>query len=84
MPTANLREKINTLNQLMLQADLEAFQLGLVVQAAEESSGDQQVDKQLQSHAENARAQLLAVSRRIAVYQATMKPLQEELARAGS
>jgi len=79
MTTINLREKINILNTLLQQADLEAFQLGLTVQCAAESSGDVQVDTQLQAHAQNASTQLIAVKRRITVCQAALEPLQAEL-----
>jgi len=79
MTTPNLREKINTLNTLLQQADLEAFQLGLTVQCAADTSGDPQVDTQLKAHAQNASAQLLAVKRRISVCQAALAPLQAEL-----
>ena len=82
MSTPNLREKINTLSTLLMQADLEAFQLGLTVECASDSTGDAQVDAQLKSHAQNASAQLLAVKRRVAVCQAALEPLQAELAAA--
>lgn len=77
--TANLREKINLLNSLQQQADIEAFQLQLAIRYASESSGDAQVDAQLKAHAENARAQLLAVNRRIVVNQDELQRLQAEL-----
>lgn len=79
MATTNLREKINTLNSLLQQADLEAFQLGLTIECANESTGDAQIDAQLKSHAQNASAQLVAVKRRIAVCNAALAPLQAEL-----
>lgn len=79
MATSNLREKINTLQNLLQQVDLESFQLGLVIRTAEQSSGDTQVDAQLKAHAENARTQMFAVNRRTAVYQEALAPLQAEL-----
>jgi hypothetical protein len=80
MSTDNLREKINTLNTLLQQSDLEAFQLQLIVQAAEGTTGDPQVDAQLRSHAQNAKATLLAIARRVTVYREALGPLQAELA----
>lgn len=79
MTTTNLREKINVLNTLLQQADLESFQLGLTIECANESTGDAQIDAQLKSHAQNAAAQLVAVKRRIAVCQDALAPLQAEL-----
>lgn len=79
MATSNIREKINTLQSLLQQADIESFQLGLVIKTAEQSSGDAQVDAQLQAQAQNARTQMFAVSRRVAVYREALTPLQVEL-----
>jgi hypothetical protein len=80
MTTPNLREKINQLNQWLMQADLEKFALELQIQMTEVSTGDAQVDQQLAGQAQNAKAAMLGVDRRIAVYQAALDPLQAELA----
>jgi len=79
MSTTNLREKINTLNNLLLQADLEAFQLRLTVEVAKEPTGDAQIDAQLKAQAQNAAAQIVAVKRRITVCEEALGPLQAEL-----
>lgn len=79
MTTANLREKINQLNQWLVNADLEKFALELQVQLASTTTGDVQVDQQLAGQAQNAKAALLGVNRRIDVYQATLAPLVTEL-----
>lgn len=80
MPTEFLREKINTAAQMIQQAVLEQFQLELAVAVAAESTGDAQVDANMQAMATNARAQLLAVNRRLAVYRSKLDALNAELA----
>lgn len=81
MGTEFLREKINMLNGLIQQSTLESFQLSLVIKAAAGTSGDAQIDQNLAAAATNARAQLLASERRLAVYREELGPLNDELAR---
>jgi hypothetical protein len=79
MATDYLREKINTLSQLRMNADIEAFQHSLNVKIASETSGDPQVDANLSANAQNSKAQLLACTRRLVVYNAELNALQAEL-----
>ena len=79
MATDYLREKINILNNLIQQSALERFQLSLIIKAASSSAGDAQVDQNLQAAATNAKAQLLACERRLAVYTEELAPLNAEL-----
>lgn len=79
MATEFLREKINTVAQLIQQAELERFQLDLAVQVAAISTGDAQVDQNMQSMATNAKAQLLACNRRLATYRPVLDALNAEL-----
>lgn len=84
MPTEFLREKINTVAQLIQQTELERFQFDLTVQVAAVSTGDAQVDQNMQSMATNAKAQLLACNRRLATYRPVLESLNAELsAQAG-
>lgn len=79
MATDYLREKINILNNMIQQAALEQFQLNLLIKVASVTAGDAQVDQQLQASATNAKAQLLACERRLAVYREELAPLNIEL-----
>lgn len=79
MTTEFLREKINILNNMIQQVVLEQFQLNLLVKVAAASTGDAQVDQNLQASATNAKAQLLACERRLAVYREELAPLNVEL-----
>lgn len=79
MATDYLREKINILNNMIQQAVLEQFQLNLLIKVAASTTGDAQVDQQLQAAATNAKAQLLACERRLAVYREEIGPLNTEL-----
>lgn len=79
MATEFLREKINVLNNMIQQAALEQFQLSLVVKIASSSTGDAQIDQNLQAAATNAKAQITACERRLAVYREELAPLNVEL-----
>lgn len=79
MATEFLREKINILNGMIQQTVLEQFQLGLVVKIASATTGDAQVDQNMQAAATNAKAQLLSCERRLAVYKEELAPLSAEL-----
>lgn len=79
MATDYLREKINILNNMIQQAVLEQFQLNLLIKIAADTTGDGQVDQNLQASATNAKAQMLACERRLAVYRAEIAPLNAEL-----
>lgn len=79
MATDYLREKINILNNMIQQAVLEQFQLNLLVKIAADTTGDAQVDQNLQAAATNAKAQLLSCERRLAVYREELAPLNAEL-----
>lgn len=79
MGTEFLREKINILNGMIQQTTLEQFQLNLLIKVAADTTGDAQVDQNLQAAATNAKAQLLSCERRLAVYRAEIAPLNAEL-----
>ncbi len=79
MSTEYLREKINILNGMIQQTTLEQFQLDLVVKIAASSTGDAQVDQNLQASATNAKAQLASCARRLDVYRDELAPLVAEL-----
>lgn len=79
MTTEYLREKINVLNSMIQQTALEQFQLGLVIKIASATTGDTQVDQNMQASATNARAQIMACERRLAVYREELAPLVSEL-----
>ena len=79
MTTEYLREKINVLNSMIQQTALEQFQLGLVIKVASATTGDTQVDQNMQASATNARAQIMACERRLAVYREELAPLVSEL-----
>lgn len=78
MTTSNIREKMNVLGNLLLQADLEQFQLQLTIDCAATPSGDAQADAQLQMQSKNAATQLAIVRRRIEVCQAQLDHLTIE------
>jgi hypothetical protein len=77
--TENLREKINMLNNMIQADDLQSFQAQLLIDAAQTSTGDPQVDQAMQGNASNARAQLLQCNARLTTYRATLKTLNDEL-----
>lgn len=79
MATEFLREKINILNGMIQQTTLEQFQLALIVKLAASTTGDAQIDQNLQASATNAKAQLLACERRLTVYREEIAPLNTEL-----
>lgn len=79
MSTEFLREKINVLNGMIQQTALEQFQLELVAKIAAATTGDAQVDQNLQAAATNAKAQLASCARRLAVYRGELAPLVTEL-----
>ena len=77
--TQHIREKINTLNNLILNEDVQCFTQQLVVDAAAKSTGDAQVDQQMQAAAQNAKAVVLASQRRLQTFQDSLTVLQAEL-----
>ncbi len=79
MTTENLREKINMLTNMIQADDLQAFQAQMQVDAAGTSSGDAQVDQALAGQATNAKAQILACTRRLETYRAKLAELNAEL-----
>ncbi len=79
MGTENLREKINMLVNMIQADDLQMFQAQMQVDAAGESTGDAQVDQALAGQATNAKAQILACTRRLATYRAKLVELNTEL-----
>ena len=79
MSTEFLREKINILNGMIQQTTLEQFQLDLVVKIASSTTGDAQIDQNMQANATNAKAQIAACERRLAVYREELAPLNAEL-----
>ena len=82
--TEFLREKINTLNQMILQQVLEIFQHQLQVDVAEKSTGDAQVDQSMKSVAQNSAAIVLAGNTRLALYRERLAQLQAELDATGA
>lgn len=80
MTTDHLREKINMLDQLICNEDVQLLQHQLIVKAAETSTGDAQVDKQImQTNAANSQAQIKAITARLSVYKAERDSLNAEL-----
>ena len=78
MATEFLREKINSLNQLVLNEAISVFQQQLQVDAAAKPTGDVQVDQNLRALAQNAKAVILAGNARLVTYRATLSTLQAE------
>lgn len=77
--TSNINEKINQLNQWLVQADMEMFAYDTQVRLSAESAGDAQVDAQFKMAADNAKVGMLATQRKIAVYKELLSVLQAEL-----
>ncbi len=80
MATEYLREKINTLNNLLQQFSLEQYQNQLIVDDASVSSGDLQIDQQMAAMAQNAKGVVQTCQRRIDVRKAELTKLNAELA----
>ena len=79
MTTENLREKINMLTNMVQSEDLQVFQQQMLVATVATSTGDAQVDQAMRSNAANAKAQILAGTRRLETYRAKLAELTAEL-----
>lgn len=79
MGTENLREKINMLTNMVQAEDLQMFQSQMVVDVSGQKSGDAQVDQALAGEAANAKARMLAHTRRLETYRAKLAELTAEL-----
>jgi hypothetical protein len=79
MTTENLREKINMLNNMIQAEDLQSFQSQLLVDSTSKTTGDEQVDKAMAANATNAKAQILACTRRLETFRAKRAELDAEL-----
>lgn len=75
MATEYLRNKLDTVEALIAQEEVAAFQHSLIVADAETSTGDDEVDAGLRAQATNSRKQLIAAQRRLE----TRKKVREEL-----
>lgn len=79
MATEFLREKINTLSNMIQAEALQMFQHQMQVDIMSKSTGDVAVDSQLAGQASNSKAQILAHSRRLGVYRSKHAELTSEL-----
>lgn len=79
MTTEFLREKINVLNNNIQAEAMQQFQSQLMVDVAAKTTGDTQVDQALKAQADNAKAQLLACTRRLETYREKLTELNAEL-----
>lgn len=77
--TEFLEDKINILNRMIHQASLDMFQQQLIIKVAEESTGNELVDTNLQMSAESAAVQVLAYTHKINIYRDELAPLVAEL-----
>jgi hypothetical protein len=73
------KEKLNILNNLIMQAATEQFQLQLIAKAANKTTGSQQADDMLIATANGTAAQLVVCERRLEVYRAEAAVLSAEL-----
>lgn len=79
MATEFLREKINSLNNLILQEALQVFQHQLLIDATATSTGDPQIDAGMKENARQANVVVTASSKRLGVYRAKLAELTAEL-----
>lgn len=80
MGTEHIREKINMLNNIICNEDVQLLQNQLIVKAAEATTGDLQVDQQIMlPNASNSKVQIMAITARLAVYKAARDELTAEL-----
>lgn len=79
MATENIREKINMLTNMIQAEDLQSFQAQMQVDTTNATCGDVAVDQALAAQATNAKAQILACTRRLETYRAKLIELNAEL-----
>ena len=79
MATDHLREKLNTLTQLIQNEELQIFQHEMLVEAAATSTGDKQVDQVLQGQAQNSKTAIIGAAARTRIYKAKRAALEAEL-----
>lgn len=79
MATEFLREKINTLNNMIQSDEIQRFQNQMIIDAADASTGDSQVDKAMKDQAQNCKSVVMACDCRLKVYRAKLDELQAEL-----
>lgn len=82
MATEFLHEKISMLASMIQAESLQVFQSRTQVDTAAVSTGDARVDHALTEQATNAKAQILASTRRLETYRAAHAELSDELSRA--
>lgn len=79
MATEHIREKLNALANWIANEDVQIMQHELLVEAAQGTTGDKQVDEEMRNMAQNSKTVILASSKRLMVYKTKHAALQAEL-----
>lgn len=80
MTTEFIQEKINTINQMILQEDLQLFQQQMALEVSQMDLGDSSKNAQLREQGEITKTHIAVHEKKLEIYRAKKAVLEAELA----